>query len=166
MKYWRISKYNPIFRDDYGAYRREDWTSFDDIGRVFNGTLLTLADYIQMEDRYVSTALHFAHGAGILELIASEVELRRSNLGVSEGMHVSINRASEIIKTSLRSFMWCKLELPFQFYLHFGYDYYMYIGNQFPLPESVEFAEKCGLFVEECKSPYLRWDLHEKKKDS
>jgi hypothetical protein len=158
MKHWRVTKYNPVYRDDSGAYRREDWTSFDDIGHAFSGTVLTMADYMQMEDRHVSAALHFAHAAGVSELVASEVELRDSNLRVSEGTIVNISMISEVIQAILRCQLWCKLERPPLFYLHFGYDYYMYIGNQFDLPSSINYARNCGLFVEECISPYLRWD--------
>ncbi|MFL0507599.1 hypothetical protein ACH0B5_17895 [Ureibacillus sp. 179-F W5.1 NHS] len=34
MKYqWRITKYNPAFRDQDGAYMKDEWISSSDIGQ-------------------------------------------------------------------------------------------------------------------------------------
>jgi hypothetical protein len=158
MKHWMVTKYDPAYRDISGAYRRDDWTSIDDIGRTFCGVVLTMADYLKTEDCYVSTALHFAHEAGVSDFVLSEIELRNSNLSVSENMVVTISEVSELVREILRSHLWCKLESKPHFYLHFGYDYYMYVGNKVDLPESVQSARDCGLFVEEYVSPYFRWD--------
>src|SRR5690348_420373 len=113
MKHWRVTKYNPTYRDKSGAYRREDWTSFDDIGRPFNGALLTLDEYMQTEDRYVSTALHFARAANVSKLVPSQVESSSGNdLTVTEGQPIDIAKIPEILRSILRSCIWCKLEDP------------------------------------------------------
>jgi hypothetical protein len=156
VKHWRLTKYNPDYRDSSGAYRRDEWTAFDDIGRVFQGIVLTIAEYEQMEDRYVSAAMHFAHEAGVSELTAVDVEARTPDFHLSDGMSISIQSAPSAIRAILRSHVWCKLECRQYFYLHFGYDYYMYIGCESNLPASIKFAVDSGLFVEDCASPYLR----------
>ncbi len=34
MKFmWRVTKYNPTFRDENGTYIKDEWTSFSDIGK-------------------------------------------------------------------------------------------------------------------------------------
>ena len=59
-----------------------------------------------------------------------------------------------IVRAILREVAWCKLEGA-AMYVHFGYDYYMYIGSKRDLT-SKELCrlEKEGLFVEEFISPY------------
>ena len=158
MKHWRVTKYNPSYRDSSGAFRRDDWTAYDDIGRAFQGVVLTTAEYERMEDRYIRTAMHFAHEAGVSELTAVDVETRTPDFYLPDGMPVNIHSVPSIVRAILRSQAWCKFECRQFFYLHFGYDYYMYIGCQLDLPASIEFAVKSGLFVEDCASPYLRWD--------
>jgi hypothetical protein len=158
VKHWRVTKYNPAYRDKDGAYRRDDWTSFDDIGREFSGRVLAMTDYMLVENSYVSSAIYFANESGIKQVVASELEIRETNLKISEGMSISIDNIPEVIRDVLRCHIWCKLELQPLFYLHFGYDYYMYIGNVVDLPGSAKFARACGLFVEDFASPYLLWD--------
>jgi hypothetical protein len=55
----------------------------------------------------------------------------------------------------LRSLIWCKLEEPGRFFIHFGHDYYMYIGSESPSPASIDYAGQICLFVEPMTSPYL-----------
>lgn len=41
-------------------------------------------------------------------------------------------------------------------FVHFGYDYYMYIGSSKELPQDLRNKiENLGLFVENFESPYL-----------
>jgi len=51
--------------------------------------------------------------------------------------------------------LWCKLSNGNSF-VHFGYDYYMYVGGIKEL-KAAELAiiNKNGLFVEKMKSPYI-----------
>ena len=37
---FRVTKYDPRFRDPSGAYMREEWTAVSDIGRTFGGVTL------------------------------------------------------------------------------------------------------------------------------
>lgn len=39
-------------------------------------------------------------------------------------------------------------------FVHFGYDYYMYVGVETPCPQAQRLAAQLGLFVEEMRSPY------------
>jgi hypothetical protein len=54
----------------------------------------------------------------------------------------------------LREEFWCRLETEDRF-LHFGYDYYMYVGVKTTCSASITFAREVGLFVEQFDSPYL-----------
>ena len=39
---WRITKYNPAFRNSVGAYLKNDWIAVCDIGKTFDIKILTL----------------------------------------------------------------------------------------------------------------------------
>jgi hypothetical protein len=53
MYKYRITKYNPIYRDPEGKYTIEDWTAISDIGKVFNNQRLTIESYKETEDKYI-----------------------------------------------------------------------------------------------------------------
>jgi hypothetical protein len=169
MEYgWRVTKYDPRFRDSTGAYRGDTWTDVSDIGQVVGDVHVTRELYLAAESRYVAAALHFLKESGLtalritgLELWTREKSSRRKpklaipshRVPVKEGQYLSGGSLEAVCCLNLRSLMWCKLEEPGRFYLHFGYDYYMYIGTDKPLSASVAYARNLGLFVEPMRSP-------------
>ena len=50
MMHYRISKYNPKFRDEDGFYTRKEWTSISDIGESFDGSEVTIHEYLEIEN--------------------------------------------------------------------------------------------------------------------
>ena len=56
---YRVTKYNPAFRDQSGAYTKDEWTFFGQIGRTFSGVPFTFDEYERVEQAYVQTALSF-----------------------------------------------------------------------------------------------------------
>ena len=52
MVEYRITKYNPANRID-GIYITEEWTSFSDIGKIFDGTKLTQTEYHIRTKRHI-----------------------------------------------------------------------------------------------------------------
>lgn len=65
-----------------------------------------------------------------------------------------LDRIGEIISRILREEFWCRLEGGESF-IHFGWDYYMYIGVPHPCPTARARAAELGLYVEEFASPYV-----------
>jgi hypothetical protein len=53
----------------------------------------------------------------------------------------------------LREDLWCRLDGEGAF-VHFGWDYDMYVGVASACPEAQRLATKVGLFVEEMRSRY------------
>jgi hypothetical protein len=57
-----------------------------------------------------------------------------------------------VVRLALREALWCRLKGERGFYVHFGYDYYMYIGSEVlgadppPMPP--------GMFAEVFDSPH------------
>ena len=58
----------------------------------------------------------------------------------------------------LREIIWCRLGAESDFYIHFGWDYYMYIGAQKTSEKLLRAIGQLGLFIEEMASPYLDED--------
>jgi len=50
---YEITKYNPSFRDEKRRYLKEDWIAIGDIGKSFEGELLTIDSYKKVEDSYI-----------------------------------------------------------------------------------------------------------------
>jgi hypothetical protein len=158
MYQYRITKYDPQFRDASGAYKLDDWTSISDIGRTFNNIELTAECYVTVENSYVEAALAFLTEAGVTSLAIKSLENHRRHncpaVSLTEGHSCTLLEIADIIRLNLREIIWCKL-VGDGCFLHFGYDYYMYVGVPAICTASIEFAERRRLFVEPSESPYL-----------
>ena len=71
------------------------------------------------------------------------------------GSICDLGDAENLFRMVLREQLWCKFEWQRQAYLHFGWDFYMYIGVHRSCPKSIYYAAGQGLFVEPFVSPYL-----------
>ncbi|MGI8647440.1 MAG: hypothetical protein ACR2JX_04325 [Mycobacteriales bacterium] len=161
MQGYRITKYNPSYFGAGGAYLKDEWTSISDIGKVFAGEILTLAEYQRVEDAYIAAVKIFLDTAGVYSLQVLSVETREDTpprWRLEEGQHVSLQKTIEICREMLQEGpIWCRLENGENSYVHIGYDYYMYIGVSIKadLRKAVDSVKKLGLFVEENRlSPY------------
>ncbi|MGC4070551.1 MAG: hypothetical protein QM784_38965 [Polyangiaceae bacterium] len=169
MTGFRVTKYAPAFRSPDGAYCRSEWTSATDVGRNFDGTTLACADYLNVEADYVEAVHRFMAALRITTLRVVDLEVNDNSdvlptalvaetklwtSTVSEGEVVSAVRLDQVIRLALREAIWCRLEGVSGFYVHFGYDYYMYVGA-----ESSELAPPLlprGIYAEPFESPYRK----------
>lgn len=170
MHQWRITKYDPRLRDDGGAYTGTDWTSATDVGKTLSGHQLGLEEYLATEDRYVSAAGRFLQESQVSSLVVAELEpagevpgaivthgldnILHGGPDLTSGLRLDSDDIALVCRLNLRSLVWCRLEEPSKFFIHFGHDYYMYIGSSTYCPESISYAESIELFVEEGISPY------------
>jgi hypothetical protein len=74
---------------------------------------------------------------------------------IKNNTRYEVETVNLICRLILREDLWLKLEYEHEFFIHFGYDYYMYIGSTKEDKVLIREIEKSGLFIEECKSPYL-----------
>ena len=58
----RVSKYDPEKRDSHGRYLATEFTSFTDIGAVFDGNELTADAYLKVDESYVMCVRGFLQG--------------------------------------------------------------------------------------------------------
>lgn len=175
MLSYRITKYNPIFRNEKGAYQKDEWTDFSDIGKVFEGAELLVDEYMRTESLYISAIHSFMNAVNLSSLNISHLEKERYRLSDNDLKHQDLypEKMTGIVKTiqngsvfggidlenfcrlCLRSQLWGVLESPSKMFVHFGYEYYMYIGVSEISEEIIKQIRKSGLFVEPFESPYL-----------
>ena len=169
---WRITKYNPNYRDELGRYKKCEWTSFSEIGTIFNGKKLTIDDYIAIENAYVDAIVAFMDDLGIKSLQVKGLE-KKNNKFMTDGAHklysdemvnlyislqdndvLDVREIEYLSRLILRENLWCKLDQEEILLVHFGYDYYMYIGSRNICEDAINNIIDRGLFVEDFVSPY------------
>jgi hypothetical protein len=169
MFQWRVTKYDPRRRNRQGHFLDDDWTAASDIGNAFGSEVLTLETYLAVENQYVGAAMRFLAESGLDTLTVTDMEGEGrldpdddpaggasldTGFAIHEGQQISGAELEQAIRLNLRSLVWCTLEEPGRFFIHFGYDYYMYIGSWAPCLDSIAYASQLGLFVEPFTSPY------------
>lgn len=172
---YRITKYNPELRDEWGSYLKEEWTSASDVGKQFSDEKLSVTTYLATEKAYVDSAISVWKLAQCPPLRVSGLE----NAGFTKAQHVlkhepklldvlqegpepkdgqmlcEQEELARVIRLVLREFIWCRLHADNGFFLHFGWDYYMYCGGVKLTDDLRDEITKTGLFVEDFASPYL-----------
>ncbi len=158
----RLSKYDPMFRTPDGIYHREDWTSYSDIGKQFADGELTLESYLIVENMYIDAIVCFFKTAELSRLIIDEVEFHISQpncvgldigaLSLNVGDSIELGQIDLVVRLCLREGAWCILSGSNHSYLHFGYDYYVYLGASHKQLD--QWNPPMGLFAEVYASPY------------
>jgi hypothetical protein len=161
MRYqYRVTKYDPQFRDVDGSYRKPEWTAYSDIGRKYSGRTLTRQRYLATEKRYLNAMTAFLREAGIDTLKISGLETRSSPAGIAKQWKpkrlLSVAQARRFATQVFRGLIWGRLVAPGRGFVHFGYDLYMYIGVSRHTPNAIQRTVASGLYVEHLKSPYRR----------
>ena len=155
MFQFRLSKYDPSRRDAQGAYLPDDWTSIADVGRPFDGQVLTQATYRQVEDSYLDVLAAFMAEAGVPELTIEGLELpEHADVPWQEGQTLDGDALHDVWRHVLRQQAWCRFRHASGFFIHFGYDLYAYVGTPRPSPQALALATQRGLFLEAMPSPY------------
>jgi len=154
VREYRVTKYDPALRAPTGEYKSDDWIMFSQIGQSFRGAALTEQEYKRVENAYVQAALAFLNESGIAALRVVGLENpRKSQLEFAEGSLLPQESLSDVFGRILRNEFWCRFQADDGF-VHFGWDYYMYIGVPRRCPEAEQTASELGLYVEEFTSPF------------
>lgn len=164
---YRITKYNPQDRNELGYYQKEDWIGIDDIGKTFGKKKLTLQSYLQVEEAYAQAIIYIMDYLKLESLtLKNFTKLKLTHPLLNQEMLSVYNNTIndeqiDKIKASLLTKLLLREEIAGIFeskemFVHFGYDYYMYIGSSKELPKDLRNKiENLGLFVEDFESPYL-----------
>ncbi|CAM4236451.1 MAG: hypothetical protein E7L01_27250 [Paenibacillus macerans] len=169
MHCWRITKYDPAYRDYEGNFKKEEWTSFSDIGRVFGGKQFTITEYLSIESKYISAVTILMDYMNVSSLEISNLEKFEDSIvqnqyvtrnmvemftTIKDGDKFNVTNIPDLCKLILREHSWGKLSTSSMF-VHFGYDFYMYIGLQKECRLGLNEIRESGLFIEAFTSPYL-----------
>jgi hypothetical protein len=150
---YRVTKYDPKNRVN-GVYTKDEWISMYDVSKTYDGKLFTFAEYLKVEESYLN----------VIDIVMNELNV--GNVKVKDGERIfavlnnsTLDSREEVLmitRSVLREDFWCKLEAE-NFFVHFGYDFYMYIGADIDDEKMRKIAEENGLFAERInESPYLR----------
>ncbi|MFB9368317.1 RNA-binding protein [Kitasatospora sp. NPDC001664] len=160
LRVHRVTKYDPADRNEHGWYE---------------GPLDIDCDEGPIEAAYLESAAAFARAAGVERLTVRDpggitiddwtgptagrtgaAGLFAEPTDFHDGAEVDLATGVELVRAMLRgSGGWCRLEDGDRFFLHVGYDLYMYVGTTGPVGPGVERARELGLFPEPLdESPY------------
>lgn len=151
MHKYRISKYNPKFRNDKGIYLKNDWTSYCDIGKIYEKKF-TKEDYLNVESKYCDVISEILEENKIEEMMLENIEcvfsvnkikrmLDEKGLIFSKEEKKIIdslanNKKIKIIDVKLytrlilRECFWCIFkDENTSARVEFGYDFYVYACN-------------------------------------
>lgn len=170
MRY-RITKYDPAYRNAQGAYPRDEWTSCTDIGKAFAGQKLTAEAYLAVETAYLEAIRLVAEANDCTAFRVRQLEQLYSTWEVSRKMKrlglvlteqdMELYRSVDLQQTYdvqtacllsgliLRELLWAALyDAEGRLSFTFGYDYYLYADcPQLPV-DVIGRIERSGLFVE------------------
>ncbi|WP_431926418.1 hypothetical protein [Nonomuraea jabiensis] len=158
----RVTKYNPADRNEAGHY-----VGHEDVD----------SDHGPVEAAYLASVAAFAEEAGITHLtirdpgvtgfvsFGADSPIGGHGLaglfppdlaGYHDGAQVPMSVALELVRVMLRdNGAWCRLEAEDQFFVHVGYDQYVYVGSALPCTHAVALTHQRELFAEPInQSPY------------
>lgn len=153
-----------MYRDSQDCYLKDDWTSYSDIGKKFEDGVLTFEQYVKIENTYIEALVSFMKCLNINMLSVAALEknvqppcndlfsLEFFN-NLKNGDVLDRPLIKLVAAMILRDYLWCKFEAQ-DMYVHFGWDYYMYIGSAKVCKTAIYSIEQSGLFVEKYESPY------------
>lgn len=169
MHKYRISKYDPLFRDETGCYQKNEWTAISDIGKSFDGILLTDEEYIGVEDKYVDavkliikfhslTSLSVANlchsfsKEEFLNLIKPYSQLYSESLldfyTNFNGSQAGLDEVESLFRLQLREDIGVDIFSPRKLKIFIGYDYLMGVNSSKSLEPIIPEISAIGLFVE------------------
>lgn len=170
MYYYRITKYNPKYRDGIAYTKMDEWISISCIGdpKYRNPTA---NEYLRVEDNYWNTMKYLLQLCHITSMRMKRIEkhhdlpffftqnkffdIRPLEEAIKKRKPIGIDEIEMATRLCLREEMWCMLEGEGKTFIHFGYDYYMFFGTEIDHTIDFSFVPK-GIYIEDFKSPYVK----------
>jgi hypothetical protein len=154
MNEYRVTKYDANIPDAHANYLSADWCDISDVGKEFLGKKLTAVIYENIENAFLDTALLCLKDAGVSHMLVKyHPDEIFAPSKFRNGDTITIDELREVLRSILRTEYWCKLESSNGAFVHFGYDFHMYLGTPSHGSDWKAFAIQNGLFVDNCESP-------------
>lgn len=170
MVRYRISKYNPKFRDEDGCYTREEWTSISDVGEYINGVKVSLQEYLDTESKYIKALNSILNDLNIKHLYVMELEKQDDTINndyvfegftmnvidtvksLKEGQELNREKINYVIQATLREIFWCGLySRTTHIIIKPGYDFYINVICPQLSQNVIESISNLGLYIEKIK---------------
>lgn len=170
MHKYEITKYNPSFRDEKRRYLKDDWTAIDDIGKSFEGELLTIDSYKKVEDSYIKAIKLVMEYLEVPFLSLNNVRRSFSYerfMGIRKNFRelysqdilgiytdakdldkLDIEKVDSFCRLLLREDIGSEVFYPRRMKIFIGYDYLMGIHTSKLIDSLIPSIEQLGLFVE------------------
>lgn len=172
MKQFRITKYNPGFRNNRGHYMYDHWTEISDVGKTLEGELVTKEMYFTAEADYINAIIQvlFENKVTHLRLVAFDKKLWKycllenkdkwyhrtefESFDLFEDKKVYIDELETVLQMLFRGYGFHHLEIKDKCFIHLGYDMYLYIGVDNLSKKLRDKLNKTSIFIEDFTSPY------------
>lgn len=156
-----VTKYNPQFRDENGAYLREEWTDYSDIGQKYYGKIFEYDDYVKAEQLYITAAKIFfsfykcefftLKGRKTFEegIEREEEYLHTAFDAVNKKRVFNTGDLEALLKLMFRGFITADLQCKSnsEIVLRFSYDYYMFFNGPQIMEVKTILAKIEGLYI-------------------
>ena len=157
-----IVKYPPQYYKNR-VYTKNEWISVSDIGRSFDGVVLTKEEYLRIESAYVDTVKELLEVSGVKFLtivnpdtfyLRREKAFNKENKAIyqivsslKEGQRITASKIDTVLKACLRELFWCALvNETKKVQVDVGYDYYLHFYSRLPEETISEIARNHGLY--------------------
>jgi hypothetical protein len=157
-----IVKYQPQYYKNR-VYTKNEWISVSDIGRSFDGVVLTKEEYLRIESAYVDTVKELLEVSGVKFLtivnpdtfyLRREKAFNKENKAIyqivsslKEGQRITASKIDTVLKACLRELFWCALvNETKKVQVDVGYDYYLHFYSRLPEKTISEIARNHGLY--------------------
>lgn len=170
-----IVKYRPEFYNEDGVYTKNEWRGIEDVGRIYDGKIVTLAEYFETEQKYVDAVVELMNMTNSCYLTVAHLgdSIRSTKCSISkilnpdnrfstydkllyntyikliEGQRIHINNIGNVVRLNLREYTYTDLiNEQNHLEIHFGYDYYMYCNSDVSKKKLRKRIEEIGLFLD------------------
>lgn len=170
-----VVKYKPENYNEKGHYTKEEWGCMGDVGRIYDGHLVTLDEYLEVEQQYVDAAVKIMElvnckyltvtflgdtvrstKSSIRDMLSKKNRflsydkmLYDSYMGLVEGKRIYVADIPSVVRLNLREYTNTTLtNLKKSLEIHFGYDYYMFFNTKFSIDILREEIRKIGLYLD------------------
>lgn len=166
---YRLSKYNPAYRNNEGAYRKNEWTSICDIGTEYDDGILTVSTYLKVEESYckvVKAILEkYSESSFSIQRVERYVDTTSASLivnkygidfsindifhfnAIKQNHKISIDEVEFYLKFLLRELVWYVL-VGKEISITVGHDYYVHLQSKNPLETFEDYVANEGLYLE------------------
>ena len=135
-----------VFKSDFRKVDNiDEWTSFSDIGKIFNNKVLTMDEYLLTENKYLKFIEDLLNESNVKQLTIKSIEFIEK-INWKKGQKLNNKEIIKICKDSLREKCWVYLKSK-NLNISFGYDYYLFIETSYDYDDIKSIISFNGLYI-------------------